>query len=41
MCDNMNLGETTEDSEKLGGTTTAANLSKWLYILHNKNNISL
>lgn len=36
MCDNMNLQETTEDSEKLGGTTPVAKLSKWLYVLHNK-----
>jgi len=37
----MHLNETTEDSEKLGGTTPAAKLSKWLCTLHNRKNISL
>lgn len=40
MCDNMNLSETTEESEKLGGIQAAGNLSKWLYIMHNENNMS-
>lgn len=41
MCDNTNIGETTKDSEKLGGTTPVAKLSKGLYVLHNEKNLSL